>query len=273
MKTERRHELKTNELADWLGRNVQASQPYLRLIVGGALVVALLLVGGIYYVNNQAIRQGDAWQEFYAATENPNREESLRDVAQRYGDTEVGQWARNMLADIELTNGSRHMFEDRSKANELLASAEQDYQIVAESANDPYLKRRALMGLAQSLEAVNRIERAKIQYAEIKNNWPDSYIGKSAAQSLKRVENQGDFYDWFFDQQPSPSAALTGGMNFGEDLPSTPDNTGGFLDSPASDEEKPFTATILPSDGDLDLRAEPYGDTSSEVIDESDETD
>ena len=44
MKTERRHELQTNILADWLGHKTEAIRPYFKLILGGIAAVLIVAI-------------------------------------------------------------------------------------------------------------------------------------------------------------------------------------------------------------------------------------
>ena len=43
MRTERRHELQTNALADWIGSKTQQVQPYSRVVVGAVIAVAVVI--------------------------------------------------------------------------------------------------------------------------------------------------------------------------------------------------------------------------------------
>ena len=45
MKSERRHELQTNALADWIGEAIERIRPYQTTLLGVALLV-MLLIGG-----------------------------------------------------------------------------------------------------------------------------------------------------------------------------------------------------------------------------------
>lgn len=68
MKTERRHELQTNVLADWLGRQIEAIRPYTNIIIGVAVV--LLVVIGVYSIWSAWSRSAaaQAWTEYFDVT-------------------------------------------------------------------------------------------------------------------------------------------------------------------------------------------------------------
>ena len=60
MRSERRHELQTNALADWLGTVIERVQPYQTSLLGVVLLAAMLAVGG-------------AWWRYHAAARPPRR--------------------------------------------------------------------------------------------------------------------------------------------------------------------------------------------------------
>ena len=230
MKTERRHELQTNELADWLGDKVQAIQPYIKTIVG----VAVLAVVGLFTVfimrgRNEG-RQQAAWTDYFEAVQT-NDFVRLRDVANRYSGTEAAAWARQSAGDIMSASGGRNMYIDRADALEFLNQAVQDYQEAQRFARSDMLKQRAHMGLAQVYESMNQFDEAGKQYQTIIDRWPSSAIGELAADRLAVLVNPETqkFYDWFFAQKPVPSTDIlnNGGSiqapQIYDDLPSDPD--------------------------------------------------
>ena len=69
MKTERRHELQTNELADWIGVHAERVKPYLKTIIGIS-VLAIAALFAMAMMRGQ--RQGQleaAWTEYFALAE------------------------------------------------------------------------------------------------------------------------------------------------------------------------------------------------------------
>ena len=223
MKTERRNELKTNELADWLGKKIEAAKPYSRAIVGVVIGIGIGIVAYMFFSSQRAAKEGAGWQEYYQVSEMPTAD-GLRDIALRYEGTEVALWALASVADIELSMGSQQLFNDRQRANELFTSAQSNYGQVVKKAKHAFLKRRALFGLAQAYEAQNDLPNATEQYTNIFDGWPDSAIGEEAQQALSRIDGQKEFYDWFFDQRPTPTPNTSSDqISFG-DLPQTPDS-------------------------------------------------
>src|SRR5262245_34730435 len=104
MKTQRRHELQTNVLADSLASWMEAAKPYSRAALA-AMIALVVGLGAWAYLSAQNDRQlADGWNEYFDALSPMNSRgahELLTDVADRYSGTIVAQWARLTLADIE----------------------------------------------------------------------------------------------------------------------------------------------------------------------------
>jgi len=207
MKTERRHELQTNKLADWMGKRIDDAKPYGRMIVGAVGLVLILSVAFLYFSKQRQADRNEGWHEYYRALEGGNQP-TLRSLAQRYKNSEVGRWARFSVAEIERNQGNVKLYDDRSESNELLTAAQTNYQEVATSARHPFLQRRAIFGLAQAYEARNDLKNAEEKYREVADRWPESSIGSLASSAVQRLNGQREFYDWFFDQKPRPAVSL-----------------------------------------------------------------
>ncbi|MBL9080529.1 MAG: hypothetical protein JNK76_01920, partial [Planctomycetales bacterium] len=70
MKTERRHELQKNELADWLGNKLMWAEQNSSLILGVVAAVVVVIGVAVYYQNSRAQRAESAWNEYFGAIEN-----------------------------------------------------------------------------------------------------------------------------------------------------------------------------------------------------------
>src|SRR5262245_25168883 len=108
MKTERRHELQTNALAQNLAHWIEAAKPYSKagLAVLVAVLVGLFSWGFISAQNNR--RASDGWNQLYKAMSmsKPDPRDDLADLAEQYAGTNVGEAARLMMADFDLTDGT-----------------------------------------------------------------------------------------------------------------------------------------------------------------------
>jgi hypothetical protein len=75
MKSERRHELQTNYLADWLTHKIETIRPYLNMILIAVALVALAAIVGAFVTGEQSTRAAVAWTDYFsaAAQSNPAR--------------------------------------------------------------------------------------------------------------------------------------------------------------------------------------------------------
>ena len=208
MKTERRHELQNNELAENLSQVIEQVKPYTKAIVGGAILLGALLFAMIYVSKSRDKAQAAGWGSFLSALDSQDVAQ-MKGVADRFPRTEAGSWALQAAAQTNLIEGTQKLYADRSAAKQMLQDASDEFERVAQAAKDPLLRQRALFGLAQALEGQNELTKATERYDEIAKLWPDDPIAGAAAQRselLKRPATR-EFYDWFFAQQPAPATS------------------------------------------------------------------
>lgn len=209
MKTERRHELQHNVLADWLADTVAKVEPYSRAIwatIIGLLVIAAL---AIYLVRQRSANQQQEWDLYYGGIDALSQGDvtNLADVAERLGDTPAGLWARLQLADAYLTQAVDNEFRDRASSNIDLDRAIEAYQFVQNKAEQTDLLERATLGLARAYESQFKLAEAKAEYEAVVKNWP---VGECAAEAKERLADLNRpstvaFYDWFARQNPAPA--------------------------------------------------------------------
>ena len=167
MKTARRHELRTNELADWIGKEMVRLRPYGRAIGATLLLILLSIVLIAFYSNRGRQLEERAWVEYFAALDDltaRGNTDRLRDVSEQYARTPAGLWAHLTLADAQLAEGVENMFRDREAALAQLQAAVKDYEHVRQHAKDPMLVERATFGLAHAYESMADLERARADY-------------------------------------------------------------------------------------------------------------
>lgn len=190
MKTERRHELKTNDLANWLGQNVDRVRPYSMTIL--AVVIGVVVLAILWSVWSSRNRQSieDAWARLDLLSSQAYLQKQLttaeNELKQKYKDDKysifahpeeveiveleiakeveklaeeqrsslVGSVAALSVADDSLRRGVDAIFNGRSEeARTNLDKAARFYQQVADNADDPMLLARAQLGLARTLES------------------------------------------------------------------------------------------------------------------------
>lgn len=235
MKTERRHELTTNELADSLGGFLDTTlKPYAPYI-GATILAAAVLGGGYYLVTTwQADARQQEWNDLYfaldaqappgatAAVGDP-RIAALEKVVKDHPQADAGQMARLALADAKLAEGVEALFSDRAKALGLLREALDMYGAVRNEARHPLLLERATLGVARAHESLGDLDAAKREYAEAVKKWPTGPFSGMASRRLADLERSSTvaFYQWFAAQQPRPAPTGLPGMP-GDRLPFDP---------------------------------------------------
>mgnify|MGYP007007428104 FL=1 len=105
MKSERRHELEQNVLADWAGDVIASTKPYANLILGGLLHITIVAVGGTLLVRKSRAEAARAWEDFYPAMINGSFSD-LNDVAENYRGTSAAHWALVMVGDLRLNENA-----------------------------------------------------------------------------------------------------------------------------------------------------------------------
>jgi len=241
MKTERRHELQTNVLADWLGKHLEQTQSYSKVIVGVLLLAAAAVVAGTYITRDQASRNQLSWNAYYQALGQRNAE-ALEDMAQSHAGTSAAVWARQAEADILLADGINALYTSRDRGKELLQQATQAYAAVEAAATDRLLKERAWFGLGQAHESLAELDKARDYYERIASGSPDSALGKEAKRRADSLSDPATekWYNWFANQKarpPLPGLDRLPGLSDLPDLGSLPDRP----DLPAS------TASLPPA--------------------------
>ena len=265
MKSERRHELQTNFLADWVGHQVDSIKPYTRAIAGtiGAVIVIALVYS--FVSHQQVVKAGLAWQSYLLALRERDQDDqaaALQKVARDENGTPAGVWALQTEADLDLDRGSRLLFTDREEALKTLERAEKNFEQVETLAQrDRLLLERARFGLAQTHECLGKLEKAKQRYESVAKTNPGGAFGKLATQRLAVLSDKGtsEFYAWFEQQKPAPRRAMPGRGRapFGglDELPESPNlKIPGFSTddspSPTIPSEKSEGEGAAKSDGD-----------------------
>jgi hypothetical protein len=207
MKTERRHELQTNQLADSLARGIEAVKPYSRAALAVVLALIVLAFAWVYMANQNNRRVAQGWTEYFDALAKRDARDDLTEIATRYAGTPVAQWARLVLADIQLDDGTNRLFVEKKDARDELRQAAEKYRAVLLEARHPTLEQHATYGLARAHEALGTtesLEDARKEYRSIGEKWPDSAYAEVAAARAKDLDqlDTKNFYDWLAKYEP-----------------------------------------------------------------------
>lgn len=218
MKSERRHELQENELADWLETSIARVTPHLKTIGGLALAIAVCVGAYAIWKNRAAGDQRAAWDSFYAAANGKDANEEMLRLADARPTDAAGLWARLYVADASLADGVQNLFSNRTVAKPKLKEAVAAYGLVATNAAGKYdaLVPRALYGQAKAYEALGEksdLDAALKLYKQIQEEYPDSALATDSAARVAALEKPSskEFYDWFAKAQPITPATTEGG--------------------------------------------------------------
>jgi len=209
MKSERRHELEQNQLADWLAKKIEAIKPYQNWILGALL---LLAVGIAWY--SMASRRASAqheqgWDQFYEAMAagelSPGEFEDLASDPE-YEGSSLADWAAVMAGDLRLVNGCNRLFDNKPTANQELRDAVENYRSVLDQSSSDALLQRATFGLARALEAQGNLEKAIDRYNQVSTRWPDGAYAAAATRRSEDLQREStkEFYDQFAKFEPRP---------------------------------------------------------------------
>jgi predicted negative regulator of RcsB-dependent stress response len=247
MKSQRRHELHHNALADWLGQTYEQIRPYQNVILGGVLLLLVAVVGYKWWSHQSARRVAEASESLGrawplgAAMANPA---DLEQVIQRHPGTPAAQWATIVSADFSQAQGANALFSDKARAREELSKAADTYQMVLKESRVPVLRERATFGLARTLETQCNVPEAEKYYRQVTEQWPDGAFAVAAQKRLHELGKAGiqDFYDSFaaFDPRAAAPKAPTPMPQL--PLGTLPDNPPG---EPTLQYKSPFNTDLL----------------------------
>ncbi len=252
MKSERRHELQHNELAEWLvqtGRNIQ---PYQNIVLAVAVAILVAVAGYKLWARQSAATDAEAWNMFNMAIDRGDLP-ALADVMAKYPNSVVGNTAAVVLGDSHLAGGCARLFVNKASAREELNRAADLYKAVREQCQTPSLLERATFGLARATEAKGDLPAAEKLYQEVGEKWPNGAYAAAAAGRLADLKRPATklFYDEFarFDPKPAFSDEPDNSPSFdAKDIPSETPVQGSSEDSAKPDDQNaPQDAAQKPS--------------------------
>ena len=206
MKSERRHDLQSNELAHTLGTGIEKVEPFAQYLIGGVVVAALLAVGWGVYSSFAKKSAAAAWTEYYF-TLNTGDAESFKAIAADHPGSAAAIWAEQTAGDEYLADGIDALYKDRGQGVELLKKAITSYEAVKSKSQNVELKTRAELGLAQAHESLGEIDKAKTLYQQVISAGLQPAITTVATNRVAFLDSQAgkDFYAWFDKLKPAPA--------------------------------------------------------------------
>ncbi|MCC6123470.1 MAG: hypothetical protein IT426_00760 [Pirellulales bacterium] len=209
MKSEERHKLQQNELADYLAKVVERIKPYQNAILGGIILTLVAVLLFHWWTGKSATETEAANTEFYNALNSAmssNDPADLIAVAEKHPDNPSASVAALAAADLYLNNGSELLFQNKSKANSELGDAATLYQKILPRLNNPFLIAKANFGLARAQECQNQLAEAKKHYEAVVKIQPDGPYGVLAKRRLEDLNRPAtnEYYDKFAKFEPKP---------------------------------------------------------------------
>ena len=258
MKSERRHELEKNDLADRLAKGIETIKPYQNAILAAILVVVVVTGSYGWWVRRSTAQTEGAWDTFYQAmgkmSSGPagfdDAMSEFDDIIAEHPNTHLAHWTAVVAGDLRLELGCNQLFISKPDANQQLRQAIELFDKVRTETRVATLRRRATFGLARATEAMGAdLKKAAQLYGEVTE-------GAYAAEAGRRAEelSQGatlEFYDKFAKFDPKPAYLDEPGIP-GErpsfDLDSLPGGTpsdGPSSDGPGTSEGSIFAPPLM----------------------------
>lgn len=233
MKTERRHDLETNLLAQKLAGWIKLVQPYSGAATVVAVAAAVVLVGWFFLGRQAAKADAEAWNAYFLATVDPNADpELLLTTAEKHSGSQVAYWANLTWADKQLLSGTQTLFIDKTRARGSLTTAVEAYRLLETSGAPELVRQRASFGLARAYESLGQVDLARKQYQKVHDQDDQgtfAALAKSRVDALDRPEIQ-EFYTWFASAEP-PLPPMSGGLGIPGQRPLFNLEGGSFFDT------------------------------------------
>jgi hypothetical protein len=262
MKTARRHELQTNELAARLARGIEAAKPYSRMAVGGLVLVVVLGLALAVSSGRSQARVAEGWQRLLEA-QSFNDAARLEVVASEFAGTPAAVAALVELGNRELGEGAGRLLTEKAEAKASLRKAVEHFAAAAAAASEPQQQQAALYGQARAQESLGDLDKAVANYQTAVSVNPAGALAAAAQARLKDLQSIGTkrFYDNLAKYEPKKSFLDEPGLP-GTRPADRLDDQGGlqpFGTVKPSGEDKPFTDFTLPR---LDSESEDSSDPS-----------
>ena len=196
MKSERRHDLETNQLAIHVKDWIDHVKPHLGMALGIVAAVAAAIALWSVWQGTSSARVGEAWDAYTLASYSSDPElMAMKRVADNedYAGTAVPEWAYLAWCDRQLLLASQSYFIDRSSSQSRLKKIRGIFDSLATGGQDARVQDRAHYGLAQVLEMQDKIDEALQEYARVKGDL--QALAKSRIEQLEG-DDAKETYKW-----------------------------------------------------------------------------
>ena len=249
MKTDRRHELEKNELADFANQSSDILSNYWQAILAG-IIGLVALVWFIGYMMTPGARNTKEWRDYLTVLSKSSTDEASADALGSFGrnnrSTTAGLWALALSADRDLAQGLQQQFIDRKKSTEAFNNAAEAYLLVVKDSKDPFLLARANFGAAQAYEGIGDVAKAIDYYHAAAKHDGDKALGRESKRRLALLEKKetAEWYASFFKHPLMPIATRQTKPELPNPYRDLPDNPELSLPSPDDVTKPVFTRPI-----------------------------
>jgi hypothetical protein len=268
MKSERRHELQHNMLADWLAETIDAIRPYTYAVVGVALVIVASVIFVIAYRAHNAEQLAEAWDGMPGPVSGAQGQfqplvppslmmstKPLEEVITNFPDTSAAQWASLFVAERYLIEGSTQAARDDSGKKlymQALTEALKKYEAILKTDGlSQWIIERAMFGKARTQEQMANVDAALTSYQDLVRDYPKSGFKELADQRIEdlQVPDVKQFYDLYRTSAPKKSSPAKEIKELGSELglPSNPPEEKGLPAIPVPSTSLPSTSGAAPS--------------------------
>jgi hypothetical protein len=215
MKSERRHELQHNDLAEWIVTGYERILPYRNGILGVILLLAVLLVGISFWRSHAAAQSAEAWASLgVPALQLDFGNEQMLGVMQKtvqtYKGTAPAEWAQAFTGDTNLMLGANQLLTDKKVGTTYVAAALEAYNNEALQSLTSPAREQALFGKARAMESLiqnsDQLRDTISAYEELNRSYPQGMYKAIADQQIERLQ-KGDalrFYQALAKYSPKP---------------------------------------------------------------------
>jgi hypothetical protein len=208
MKSDRRHELENNVLADKLGGGIQAAKPILPFVLGGIVLLIVGSLGYALYSSSQKAAEASAWTNFYfnLASDDPD---DFVAVADDFPGSSAAGWARQTAGATFLSQGIQALYRNRAEGEKLLNQAIEAFDDASQS-KEAELHNKAVFCLAQAHEALGQLDKAAEGYEAVSKSLDFPALAEEAGKRLDYISSDAgkNFYAWFDRLDPKPDAPI-----------------------------------------------------------------
>lgn len=168
MKTKRRHDLETNELARRITVVLEQARPYTTgVLTVFVIVVAILFV---YSLVSRAVAtaRDSAWDAYNSAIEGRLPDlQTLKRSSQLHAGTRMQQWADIMWADAQVLLAAQRYLQNREVMDLRLIRAAEQYRTTLRITEEESIRNRAHLGMARVYEMRDQLDQARDEYLAV----------------------------------------------------------------------------------------------------------